>query len=273
VQETWSRDKDNGLQWLATTWPDDNVRGLFSLRHGGCSEQPYATLNTSFAVGDDATRVVANRRLIAKELGGELSEWVVAQQVHGNRVHVATQADRGRGAFHLRSAVQQTDGLVTRCRNLTLVVLAADCVPVLFYDVAHQAIGAAHSGWKGTVSHVSVRVVAQMAAAYGTKPEDLHVWLGPSIRNCCYEVDAPVADPVRQSFGEGVLCPRRAQEGKYLLSLQACIRLDLEKEGIPSSQIHDTGLCTACHVDDLFSHRAEMGKTGRIVGAIRLATT
>jgi YfiH family protein len=251
-------------------WPDNRVSGLFSFRLDGFSEEPYDSLNLGLHVNDHAQHVLGNRSRITRLIGGTLSDWVVGQQVHGRQVALVSNEDRGRGATPASSPIAETDALVTNVQGITLAVMAADCVPVLFFDPVRGAIGAAHSGWKGTVAHISAEVILAMQEHFGTNPGDVEVWLGPSIRQCCYEVDDRVAEPIGHEFGLSHLIKRFYHPNKYLLNLQSCIRSDLQNSGVRAVHIHDTGLCTSCHTDVTFSHRAEHGRTGRLAGLIRL---
>lgn len=256
--------------WIRPQWPLHEVRGLFSFRHGGVSTGDYHSLNVGLHVGDEAQAVIQNRRLCAELMGGSLDDWVVAEQVHDTTVAVVNGGQAGKGAYDTASAVAGADALVTNAPGVTLVVMAADCVPLLFFDKRRRVIAAAHSGWKGTVGHIARRVVETMVQTYQTDPRDVEVWLGPSIRRCCYEVNDVVAQPVEREFGKAYLIPRFKAPGKYWLGLQACIRKDLLDAGVPRRQIVDSGVCTSCQSRLLFSHRADAGRTGRQLAAIRL---
>lgn len=256
--------------WIRPDWPAHRVRGAFSFRTGGVSDTPYHSLNVGYHVGDTAESVTENRRRCAEGVGASLSEMVVPAQVHGAAVAVVTDADRGRGSTGDADALPDVDAVVTDVPGVMLTVMAADCVPMLFFDPRRGVIGAAHSGWRGTVSHIAPKVVRAMRDTYDCRPQDVDVWLGPSIRRCCYEVDDRVAEPVRAEFGGKPLIVRHARPGKYLLSIQACILADLFACGVDVHHVHDVGVCTACHTDVLFSHRAEQGRTGRLLGAVRL---
>ncbi|MCL6598341.1 MAG: peptidoglycan editing factor PgeF [Alicyclobacillus macrosporangiidus] len=251
-------------------WPADQAQGLFSFRVGGVSEPPFDSLNVGMRVSDRPEAVIRNRQLCAERLGGGVDDLVIGQQVHGAQVAVVGPESRGRGARDADTAIPGVDALVTDCPGLILAVMAADCVPVLFFDPVRRAVGAAHSGWKGTVHHVARRVVETMQEVYRTNPEDLDVWIGPSIRRCCYEVDEPVIQAVYRAFARPPVLRRFGCPGKYWLSLQDCIRMDLMRVGVRADRIHDTGICTHCHPRMLFSHRADRGKTGRQMGAVRL---
>ncbi|MCL6594221.1 MAG: redox-sensing transcriptional repressor Rex, partial [Alicyclobacillus sp.] len=150
--------------WMVPTWPSQRVKALFSLRQGGVSFGAFTSLNVGFHVGDEVQRVLENRRRCATRLGGTLADWVLGEQVHGASVAVVTRADRGRGALQADEALPGVDALVTADPEVTLVVLTADCVPVLLYDPVRHAAAAVHSGWRGTAAHVTTAALAAMQA-------------------------------------------------------------------------------------------------------------
>jgi polyphenol oxidase len=246
------------------------VRGFFSCRLGGVSQAPYASLNVGLHVGDRSEDVLRNRELCAQAMGGTSEDWVVAEQVHGNGVGLVTREHRGLGVRRHEEAYRGVDALITNEPDLTLVVMAADCVPILFVDPVARAVGVAHSGWKGTVAHIAVNVVEHMTRHFGSDPANLHVVLGPSIRSCCYEVDSRVADAVVREFSPRFVRKRFGHEGKFMLSLQHCILDDLVRAGVPPHRIQDVGLCTSCRWKLFYSHRREHGRTGRHLGALRI---
>src|ERR1700691_3332647 len=99
-------------------------------RHGGVSENDYASLNLGLHVGDDPDRVIANRERAARAFGVDLESLVFAEQVHGAAATVVGRSERGRGTRHLRDAIATTDILVTDVPGTVLVMLVADCVPM-----------------------------------------------------------------------------------------------------------------------------------------------
>jgi len=262
-----------GIEMILPRWPQAAVRGLFTLRTGGSSTAPFDSLNLGLHVADAPSKVMINRQRCASWLGGTVDDWVVPEQVHGNQVACVGQNERGFGSRTLATAVAGVDALVTADAGITLVALAADCVPILFFDAHKRVIAAAHSGWKGTVAHIASNVIEVMKAQYGCRPEEIDVWLGPAIRSCCYEVDDVVAVPVQHVFGKRYVQPRFNAPGKYMLGLQSLIRRDLAEMGVLPIHYHDVGLCTSCRFGSLFSHRAAHGQAGRLMGAVRLSTT
>ena len=245
------------------------VTAGFTTRYGGVSAAPLQTLNTALHVGDEPQAVAANRERVAGALGWDVAAWTCAEQVHGNRVHVVTAADRGRGRLDRASAVQDTDALITSEPDVLLVMYFADCVPLYFFDPAAGALGLAHAGWKGTVLDVAGETVRAMERAFGTKPADLLAAIGPSIGVCCYEVDEAVLRRVRP-LAEGAEAGGRpffipGGDGRARLDLKEINRHLMIKAGILPSRIEMSTWCTGCRTDLFFSHRKENGATGRMM--------
>ena len=176
-------------------------------------------------------------------------------QVHGDQV-VCADEPRASGAAH-----QKADAILTNCYDLILLMLFADCVPILLYDPVQKVAGVAHAGWKGTVLKTAAKAVETMTAHYGSRPKDILAAIGPSIGPDHYGVGNDVIRAVKGSFG--LMADQFLHEihGRVRFDLWECNRYILEKIGVKSIEV--AGLCTACHLDDWFSHRAEQGKTGR----------
>ena len=118
-------------------WPIFDGTGLdafVTTRAGGVSEGPYASLNLALTVDDDRAAVVENRRRVSAAAGTTLDRMVFAQQVHGCEVTEVGAADAGRGSIDPLGAVGNTDALVTSDPSVALVIMVADCVPVVVFD-------------------------------------------------------------------------------------------------------------------------------------------
>jgi hypothetical protein len=157
------------------------------------------------------------------------------------------------------------DGLVTDEPGVILATFYADCVPLYFVDPVHRAIGLSHSGWRGTVGRMGRQTLETMAREFGTKPQEVLALVGPSICMDCYEVSADVADAFLAEFPghEGEILLDKGK-GKYQLDLWATNAIVLREAGILPEHLSVAGLCTCCHPDLLFSHRASHGKRGNL---------
>ncbi|WP_203114379.1 peptidoglycan editing factor PgeF [Alicyclobacillus sp. TC] len=245
------------------------VKAAFTFRLGGVSHPPFESLNMGLHVSDSPDHVVENRRLVAQRFGIPLEKFVFAEQVHGHRVEVVGAKDAGSGAFGQDTAVTGADALVTAEKDLALAILVADCVPVLLFDPISGVIAAVHSGWKGTAEQIVQCTLAVMQQHFATQAQQVYAVLGPSIRRCCYEVDERVRNAFSPTFPDTIFSPSQ-RPGHYMLSLQHAIRYSLLKYGVRAERIQDTGVCTACRTDVLFSYRAERGQTGRMLAAIAI---
>lgn len=249
------------------------VRHGFSTRLGGVSQGELGAMNLSFSRGDDPEKVMENHRRFATAVGYPVDSLVFSDQVHDTVIRRVDSSDCGKGILR-SSDIKGVDGLVTDDPGVVLMTFFADCVPLFFYDRKHHAIGAVHSGWRGTAGRIGAKAVDVMGQEFGTKPEDLVAVIGPSICQACYEVSEDVAEAFRREFAKGqweeLLIAK--PQGKYQLDLWRANEIILQEAGIPAGQIQVSGMCTCCHADVLFSHRASGGKRGNLAGAITLRT-
>jgi polyphenol oxidase len=256
------------------TWPVFEplpVEAIVTTRHGGVSAGRYATLNLSFAVGDEAANVHENRGRASAALGTGLGAFVFADQVHGRRAEIVSAADRGRGTLAAGDAVGPADALVTAEPGTVLAILVADCVPIVLYDPAAHVLACVHAGWRGTVAQVAQAALAVMRSL-GTRPRDVIAGIGPSIAPGSYQVGEEVAGAARDAFGQrarALLQP--AGPGRWLFDLPAANRHALRTAGVPDSQIHLAAAPTGPDPGLFFSHRAER-PCGRFALAAKLET-
>jgi YfiH family protein len=213
-------------------------------------------------VGDDKEAVAENLSRVFRNLALEADCVVTPHQVHSSRVELVTREDAGR-------VIPNTDGLATTTTGVGLLLRFADCQPILLYDPANQALAMVHAGWRGVAQAIARRAVEGMQQAFGTRPRDLVAGLGPAIGPCCYSVGQDVASAM------GYVLPDwkqalRLDGGSWFFDLPEANSQQLRAAGVRNIERAD--LCTACHVDEFFSHRAERGKTGRF-GVVAFLTT
>ncbi len=231
----------------------DVVHGVFT-RKGGVSVPPWASLNLSRSTGDSAEATGENIRRILSALGLEHNQTVSAWLNHGERIAVVDRQ-------HMGSALRDTDALVSATPGLVLSMRFADCLPVLLYDAARRVSAIAHAGWPGVLANIAGKTVLAMQEAFGCRPGELWAGIGPAIRVECYEFGPDLAERVSRACPEPdspVVVPSAG--GKVHLDLIAGVKAQLRAAGV--RDIEDSGICTACHTDEWFSHRVEK-KTGR----------
>ena len=220
------------------------TRHGFCGRRGGVSTGIFASLNTGLGSSDHPAAVAENRRRAVAAVAPGMT-LVTAYQVHGSTVVIAdpTLADADR---------PHADGIVTDRRDVVLGILAADCAPVLFADVAAGVVGAAHAGWKGALYGVLPATIAAMEAL-GARRDRIAAAIGPCIGQASYEVtDAYLApfialDPVfARFFASG-------RPGRWQFDLEAFVAKRLAVEGL--AHIEALGVDTYASSHDYFSYR------------------
>lgn len=231
-------------------------------RRGGVSPSPWSSLNLGGTVGDDVPRVLENKRRALESVGRSADSLHEVWQVHSADVVDARQP---RGQEGLR----QADAMITSNPRVTLLMRFADCVPILLYHPDRQAIGLVHAGWLGTVRKTVVHAVRALQETYGCDPGGLLAALGPSIGPDHYAVGGDVVGAIREALGPAAEEVLTVRGGQVHLDLWLANRRLLEGEGVAA--IEGAGLCTACHAEDWYSHRAEKGKTGRFGALMALA--
>lgn len=232
-----------------------------STRRGGVSQPPWATLNLSHTKGDDPAHVDENQRRFCQAVQIGPESFVTAFQVHGTRVARVFAAHRGQQQ-------PQCDALITDAPGVALMLRFADCTPILLYDPQHHAIGLAHAGWRGTVAGIAGATVTAMHQAFGSRPADLIAAIGPAIGPCCYAVGDEVIAQVHARLAQPATLLSTAN-GQPHFDLWAANTQQLQACGVGSIEV--AALCTACHRDWFFSHRAEQGRCGHFAAVMTLA--
>lgn len=252
------------------------VTHMVSTRTGGVSRGIFASMNYNYKRGDDPAAVDENFRRTAAVFGTGTDAFVCGEQTHTTNVRIVTEDDRGKGVTREKNYTD-VDGLVTDVPGLILSTFYADCVPLMFVDPVKRVIGCSHSGWRGTVAEMGRVTVETMERVYGCRPEDILAGIGPSICKNCYEVSADVAEAFFGLFSEERygFCKtedilERKENGKYRLDLRKANEAVLFGAGILPGHLSVSGLCTCCHPDYLFSHRASQGKRGNFGAFIML---
>jgi YfiH family protein len=229
------------------------ARGAFTTRQGGSSEPPWDALNLATHVGDAPDTVARNRAGVAELL--QLDGLAFGEQVHGTGVQVVTEPGTSFA----------TDALVTTTSGIGLVVMGADCLPVLLagQTSAGPVVGAAHVGRGGLVKGVleeTVRLMRELAA------EELAAVVGPGICGRCYEVPDQLADDAERAVPGSRSTTR---SGTASIDLLRGARAQLQSLGVAVSSV---GGCTLEQPEQFFSYRRD-GVTGRHAGIVWIPRT
>jgi len=258
----------------------------FSTRRGGFSHvYGGGALNLGFTRHDSRSAVEQNRFLFLRKLGAVTRKkpWplVTLRQIHSDLIHCIDSPPE-----HQLTG----DGLITCMPEILLAVQTADCLPLILVDLKRRAAGVFHAGWRGTLKRIAEKGVGEMRRCFSSEPRHIRAAIGPGIHSCCYEVGAGVrekfesqfayaadlfrevkeSDPIREKYPLLFLSARPPGHGelphRIFLDLVEANRRQLIDAGVFAKNITASELCTACRPDLLFSHRAEKGTTGRMMG-------
>jgi hypothetical protein len=239
-------EKISGLKHAVTT------------REGGVSDGEFASLNLAFHVGDKIEKVRENRRILARQLDFNFEKLVAAQQIHSEHAEIIHAKDAGRGALDWESAVPNTDALVTAETNLPLLILVADCAPIVLVDPDNRVLALVHAGWRGAVAQIASKTVTRMQNEFRTLPENVFVGIGPCLSVENLEIGPEVAEKIAAVDSKAIVSGWE----KPHLDLRGLIERDLTCSGV---QPHNIEIMPFCSRDDgrFFSHRGQNGSAGR----------
>lgn len=217
------------------------ARLLFTARSGGLSTGNYDSLNLATHVGDDDSLVKSNRKVLTTLLSNPQLQFM--NQVHGNTVVTVTNV----------SEPPEADSLITNIRNLTLVVLVADCLPILVDG--GNCIAAIHVGRKGMVNGIIVKTISELKKLGGS---NFRATIGPGICAKCYEVSEIMYEEIVLNFP-------KSDAGFRKLDLRSEVTRQLEMEGVKVDHVE---ICTNESLKHYSYRRNRI--TGRQCGAITL---
>jgi YfiH family protein len=223
------------------------ARALFSTRRGGVSAPPFDSLNLGRLTADPEPNVDENRSRLAEAVGIPRERFLYGRQVHGTTVRRATEPPSA------TRPVAEEDGQATAHEDTAALVFVADCLPIAL--AADGAVAMLHCGWRPLAAGMIAEGVAALRELGATG--EITAAIGAGAKGCCYEV----GEEVHAHFTD-VPEARRGDN----LDLPTIARAKLDDAGV--TRVHDLGLCTLCHTELFFSHRAEKGTTGRQAGVI-----
>ena len=224
----------------------------FSTKVSSETKSPYY-FNLSYSVGDEKNLVDKNRKDFFESIGLTIETVGYQRQIHSDIVQViGCGGDNG-----------ASDALITNKKNLGLAIAVADCTPIFIYDKKNKVIGAVHSGWQGTETTILLKTLIKLQKEFSSKPENMIVYIGPSISQINYEVGKEVAEKFDQTFVK----PKR---DKYLLDISGINYQILLDFGIPQNQIQKSELCSYEFSTLLHSYRRDGNLSGRSLGVIAI---
>lgn len=233
------------------------INHSFTTKDSGVSKDSFASLNLAFHVGDLKLHVEKNHKKLAKKLKYKKNSLVHMKQIHSNKVHIVNSKDNFKNP-------PICDALITNITNKPLMVMVADCAPILFYDKKNHTIAVAHSGRAGTFNNIVKSTIKKFKKKYNSKPKNIIVSVGPHINSCCYEVGK---DIYKQAKKLNMNYAIKKKNSRYYLNIKKIIKKQLLTCGIKKQNIEISNVCTCCNNKEYFSYRAD-NKTGRFCGVI-----
>lgn len=237
------------LSNIIAQWPaPSHIGALTTTRENGVSRSAFAYNNLGLHVGDDAQNVFANRRVL-KETLHLPAEPVWLEQTHSNRCIVAE-----------KDTTRQADAVITRDAKYPLLIMTADCLPILLCDRDGTEIAAIHAGWRGLANGIIENTLAQMDCT----PATMFAWIGPGICQNCFEVGDEVlhAFVKRYPFSEQSFQKNGLRMQANLPKIAEQI---LKAQGV--SLVYHSNLCTVEQENQFYSYRRD-GETGRMASLI-----
>lgn len=220
------------------------MESFFTNRHGGFSHGDYSSWNLASHVGDDQTDVERNREKLRERIGN----FAIMSQVHGDTISVIDQVP---------AQVPVADALITANPDLALIVMVADCIPLLLRS--EKLVAAVHVGRAGLMNSIAVKTVAKMRILGST---EITGYIGPAICGSCYEVPQDLYDEV---VAVHPLAASKTKTGTPALDLPTALIAALSEVNV---KVGKSAGCTL-EDEDLFSYRRNQ-RTGRQAGVIKL---
>ena len=227
-----------------------NVTHAFTTKESG---------NLAFHVNDKPINVEVNHTNLAKELHYDKYKLIHMKQIHSSDVHIVNDNDTFDNP-------PTCDALVSNKKNTPLMVMVADCSPILFYDYKEEVIAVAHAGRQGAFKNIIQNTINTMKSQYNSNATNIYVSIGPSIGQCCYEV----GDEIYQEASTlGLEYSLEKRNTSYYLSVSKILEAQLLGSGVKKENFEISKECTCCKSNKYYSYRAK-AQTGRFAGVIFL---
>jgi len=208
--------------------------------------------NLAYHVNDKKDKVDTNREKLAKKYNFDIKKLFYMNQTHGNNIEIITEQSE--------NLIDDCDAIITNQKGFTLMVMVADCIPILMYDKTKGVVAAVHAGRNSTFLKITPLTIEKMIKEFNCEAKDIEVVLGPSIQKCCYEVSQELVDIVIKNFGLEFV------EKRYI-DLQGINKKLLTQKGVKKTTISD--ICTKCSGEQYYSYREDKS-CGRFAGIIKV---
>jgi len=239
-----------------TIFPNEKVISGVTLKN----QHIFPEIGLTFTPSQKCTKeeVVHHKAILADEIGVELNKLKFQHQIHSDIIRVINKD----------SEETDSDAMITDQQGLILCVKIADCAAILAYDSKNNAIAAIHSGWRGTQQNITAKSIKRMIEIYGSKPENLLIFISPCASGNNYEVGEDVAKFFPRST-------KQIEYGKYLFDNTKELLFQLQEIGVYKNNIETSDICTIEN-EHFHSYRRDKDSSGRMcafIGMIKKETS
>ena len=262
-----------GTQWIEHTngiaWEESRLLHHAGLCHGvtgrggGVSQGCWQSLNVSLTVGDDMQDVLENRRRLCETLSISVSQITTVQQGQGNHIVVVGQEECGSGAGSAQDALPHADALMTDIPGALLMIQVADAVPIILFDAKQKACAVIHAGLYNTAANITTKTVLAMEFVYGSQPQELSAYIGPSVCPAHLTISRQMA----AGLSMAKLAPQgliHEENGAVTADVKALQYHMLCQAGLQPDHIDISRQCVFETAQRFFSYRRDGGRTGRM---------
>lgn len=215
----------------------------------GVSNRSFGDMK--FGIKNDS-EIVKNREQFLSHLGIEISDVIVPRLAQSNHIALVGLNEKGRGSADSKTAIMATDGLITRDKNIFLMVTIADCLPIFVYDPILRIVAAVHAGWRGIIGQIVPQAIEKFKDL-GSEPTNLVVGVGPGICQKHFVVRNDVLSLFLDNYPSATFV--RNNDG--YVDLKKAVLIDLKKGGVLQGNIEISSICTACENGIYGSFRKE----------------
>jgi len=250
------QEKQNINIYKSSIFDHENIIHGFTIRNGG--KTPFSSVNFSMGTAGNPellSSVEENRKKICKILGLNHENLIIPEQKHTDNIKIVSSTD---------DDVSNCDGLITEVPELVLMLLFADCVPVIIYAPDRHVISVVHAGWRGTAKSIVKKAVNILETEFNADIKKLKAVVGPAIGKCCYPVSNEVSEELEITITKDCdnIFTRNMKDINLIdVDLKKLNARQLEESGVINIDVSDN--CTCCMNSVFYSYRAENGKTGR----------
>jgi YfiH family protein len=251
-------EKENIQLYKSSLLDDENIVHSFTTRIGGDTPLPLATFSMGSAQNPELLpQVEENRQKICTVLNLDYNKLILPEQKHTDNIKIITSE---------KDDVSNCDALITNIPENVLMLLFADCVPVIIYAPDKHVLSVVHAGWRGTAELIVPKTLEVMQKSFDINVKKVKIVIGAAIGSCCYPVSSEVAEKLRYTIAQQNDCDNiftRNKEDNNLVNVDLKKLNKVQANEFGVNQIDVSSACTSCNNSIFYSYRAENGQTGR----------